>query len=262
MGYNKEKCGSAEVYMASENLRWKRVLLKLSGEAIGDKENGSIFDAAKVAEIADIIARMTKEGCEVGVVIGAGNIWRGAYGKDVRRARADQMGMLATMINCLRLEDAVEKTGTPVTVMSPVIMNSFAEKYDFRAACDHLKNGMVVIFGAGLGIPYITTDTACVVRAAEIEADILLMAKNVDGVYTADPNKDPSARKYRVITSRQCVDDGLKAIDESGALIAAEQDIDAYVFSLNDPENILRVIRGEEIGTLLSSDESVKAELY
>ncbi len=248
--------------MAAEKLRWKRVLLKLSGEAIADKENASIFDAEKIARIAEIIAEMVKEGCEVGVVIGAGNIWRGAYGKGVRRARADQMGMLGTMINCLRLEDAVEKTGTPVTVMSPVIMNSFAEKYDFRTACEHLSNGMVVIFGAGLGIPYITTDTACVVRAAEIGADIILMAKNVDGVYTADPRKDPAARKYKVITSRKCVDDGLKAIDESAALIAAEQDIDAYAFSLEDPDNILRVIRGEEIGTLLSSDESVEAVLY
>ena len=248
--------------MAEKQLRWKRVLLKLSGEALADKESGSLFNSDKVARIAQIIAQMTKEGTEVAVVIGAGNIWRGAYGKDVRRARADQMGMLGTMINCLRLEDAVEKTGTPVTVMSPVIMNSFAEKYDFRTACEHLKDGMVVIFGAGLGIPYITTDTACVVRAAEIEADIILMAKNVDGVYTADPNKDPSARNYRVISSRQCVDDGLGAIDESAALIAAEQDIDAYAFSLSDPENILRVIRGEEIGTFLSSDEETKAELY
>ena len=248
--------------MTEETLRWKRVLLKLSGEALADKENGEIFDAAKVAEIADVIARMVKAGTQVGVVIGAGNIWRGALGKDVRRARADQMGMLGTMINCLRLEDAVEQTGTPVTVMSPVAMNSFAEQYNFRTACEYLSSGKVVIFGAGLGIPYISTDTACVVRAAEIGADIILMAKNVDGVYDKDPKKNPDARKYRVIASRQCVDDGLKAIDESAALIAAEQNIDAYAFSLSDPENILRVIRGEEIGTLLSSVEETEAEFY
>ena len=185
--------------MAEGKLRFNRVLLKLSGEALADKENESIFDAEKIAEIAGIIARMVKEGVEVGIVIGAGNIWRGAYGKGVRRARADQMGMLGTMINCLRLEDAVEKTGTPVALMSPIPMNSFAEQYNFRTACEYLSAGKVVIFGAGLGMPYISTDTACVVRAAEIGADIILMAKNIDGVYSADPRKDPAARKYRVI---------------------------------------------------------------
>ena len=248
--------------MAENGLRWKRVLLKLSGEALADKDNGEILNAEKVAQVADLIARMVKAGTEVGVVIGAGNIWRGALGKGVRRARADQMGMLGTMINCLRLEDAVEKTGTPVTVMSPVAMNSFAEQYNFRAAGEYLSAGKVVIFGAGLGIPYISTDTACVVRAAEIGADIILMAKNVDGVYNADPKKDPAARRYRIISAKQCVDDDLHAIDEAAALIAAEQNIDAYVFSLSDPDNILRVIRGEEIGTLLSSDEETKAEFY
>lgn len=248
--------------MADVTRRWKRVLLKLSGEALADKDNGEIFDAEKVARIAEVIARMVKAETEVGVVIGAGNIWRGALGKDVRRARADQMGMLGTMINCLRLEDAIEKTGTPVTVMSPVAMNSFAEQYNFRTACEYLSAGKVVIFGAGLGIPYVSTDTACVVRAAEIGAGIVLMAKNVDGVYNADPNKVPDARRYKVISAKQCADDDLHAIDEAAALIAAEQNIDAYVFSLSDPDNILRVIRGEELGTLLSSDEETKAEFY
>lgn len=248
--------------MADVTRRWKRVLLKLSGEALADKDNGEIFDAEKVKQIAGVIARMAEAGTEVGVVIGAGNIWRGALGKDVRRARADQMGMLGTMINCLRLEDAIEQTGTPVTVMSPVAMNSFAEQYNFRTACEYLAAGKVVIFGAGLGIPYISTDTACVVRAAEIGAEIVLMAKNVDGVYNADPKKVPDARRYRVISAKQCADDDLHAIDEAAALIAAEQNIDAYVFSLADPDNILRVIRGEELGTLLSSDEETKAEFY
>ena len=248
--------------MAEEKRKFGRVLLKLSGEALADKENGSIFDPEQIAKIAAVIAQIAKEGVELGIVIGAGNIWRGAYGKDVRRVRADQMGMLGTMINCLRLEDAVEKTGTPVALMSPIQMNSFAEQYNFRTACEYLSAGKVVIFGAGLGMPYISTDTACVVRAAEIGADVILMAKNVDGVYNADPRKDPAARRYRIISSRQCVDQGLKAIDEAAALIAAEQDIDAYAFSLSEPENILRVIHGEEIGTLLSSDEETTAEFY
>ena len=247
--------------MQNEGKRYRRVLLKLSGEAIANKETGEIFDADMVARIAGIIARLVKEGTEVGVVIGAGNIWRGAYGEGVRRARADQMGMLGTMINCLRLEDAVEKTGTPVTVMSPVAMNSFAEQYNFRAACEYLSSGKVVIFGAGLGIPYISTDTAVVVRGAEIEADVILMAKNVDGVYTADPKKDPAARRYKKISYRQCLDDGLHAIDESASLLARDRKIDSYAFSLADPDNILRVVNGEEIGTLLTAEDGA-AELY
>ena len=247
--------------MQNEERRFGRVLLKLSGEAIANKETGEIFDAAMVAKIADIIRQLVTEGTEVGVVIGAGNIWRGAYGKGVRRARADQMGMLGTMINCLRLEDAVEKTGTPVTVMSPVSMNSFAEQYNFRTACEYLAAGKVVIFGAGLGIPYISTDTAVVVRGAEIGADVILMAKNVDGVYTADPKKDPAARRYKKISYRQCVDDDLHAIDEAAALLAGDQGIDSYAFSLADPDNILRVVRGEEIGTLLTAADC-EAELY
>ena len=247
--------------MQNEGKRFRRVLLKLSGEAIANKETGEIFDADMIAKIADIIRQLVAEGIEVGVVIGAGNIWRGAYGKGVRRVRADQMGMLGTMINCLRLEDAVEKTGTPVTVMSPVGMNSFAEPYNFRTASEYLAAGRVVIFGAGLGIPYISTDTAVVVRAAEIGADVILMAKNVDGVYTADPKKDPAARRYRKISCRQCADDDLRAIDEAAALIAGEQNTDAYVFSLADPENILRAARGEEIGTLLTAADC-EAELW
>lgn len=245
--------------------KYKRVLLKLSGEAIAKKDEAGqvkeIFDAEKVDEIAGIIKTMVDEGIEVGVVIGAGNIWRGAYGKGVRRARADQMGMLGTMINCLRLEDAVEKTGTPVTVMSPIGMNSFAEPYDFRKAVEHMQEGKVVIFGAGLGIPYISTDTAVVVRGAEIGADIILMAKNVDGVYTADPKKDPDAKRYKKISYRQCVDDDLHAIDEAASLLAEEQGIDSYAFSLADPENILRVVHGEKVGTILTAKDA-EAELY
>lgn len=247
--------------MQNEDKRFGRVLLKLSGEAIANKETGEIFDAAMVAKIADIIRQLVAEGTEVGVVIGAGNIWRGAYGKGVRRARADQMGMLGTMINCLRLEDAVEKAGVPVTVMSPVAMNAFAEPYNFRAACEYLAAGKVVIFGAGLGIPYVSTDTAVVVRGAEIAADVILMAKNVDGVYTADPKKDPTARRYRKISYRQCVDDDLQAIDEAAALLAHDQGIDSCAFSLADPENILRAARGEEVGTLLTATDC-EAELY
>ena len=140
-------------------------------------------------------------------------------------------------------------------------MNAFAEPYNFRAACEYLAAGKVVIFGAGLGIPYVSTDTAVVVRGAEIAADVILMAKNVDGVYTADPKKDPTARRYRKISYRQCVDDDLHAIDEAAALLAHDQGIDSCAFSLADPENILRAARGEEVGTLLTAADC-EAELY
>ena len=261
--------------MAETNKRFNRVLLKLSGEAIAKKftaEDGKehieeIFDPEILVKIADVIRRLVADGIEVGVVIGAGNIWRGAYGKGVKRARADQMGMLGTMINCLRLEDAVEKAGVPVTVMSPVGMNGFAEQYNFRTAVEYMQNGKVVIFGAGLGIPFITTDTTVVVRGAEIGADVILCAKNIDGIYTRDPRDangdiDPTVPRYKVISHEECMEKGLKATDVSASALAKEQKIDMYVFALSDPENIIRAVNGEEIGTLVTHDGNVKSETY
>ena len=241
--------------------RFRRVLLKLSGEAIAkkDKDNkvDEIFDAEIIDQIADVIKRLVDDGIQVGIVIGAGNIWRGAYGKGVKRARADQMGMLGTMINCLRLEDAIEKKNCPVTVMSPVTMNSYAEQYDFRKAIAHMNDGMVVIFGAGLGIPFITTDTTVVVRGAEIEADVILMAKNIDGIYVKDPRDengdiDPTVPRYKVVSYDECLAKNLHANDVSASALAKEQKIDMYVFALSDPENIIRAVNGEEIGTLVT----------
>ncbi len=255
--------------MSDAKRRFNRVLLKLSGEAIAKKNaNGKteeIFDREIIDKITNVIKRLVDDGVEVGVVIGAGNIWRGALGEGVTRARADHMGMLATMMNCLRLEDALEKKDCKVTVMSPIQMNSFAEPYDFRKAIAHLKEGMVVIFGAGIGIPFVTTDTTVVVRGAEIQADIILMAKNIDGVYTCDPNKKENmgrAKKYKVISYDKCLKDGLHATDVSASALAEEQKIDMYVFALSDPENIIRVVSGEEIGTFVSHDKTVVPELY
>ncbi len=251
--------------------RFNRILLKLSGEAIAQKnsegEVESIFDAEKIDEIAGIIKKLHDDGVEIAIVIGGGNIWRGKYGAGVKRARADQMGMLATVMNCIRLEDAVEKAGCSARVMTPVQMNSFTEIYDFRKAIDYLESGRVVIFGGGIGVPYVTTDTAIVVRGAEIGADVLLMAKNIDGIYAEDPrdadgNIRPDVPKFKTISYRECVQRGLDATDVSASDIAEKQKMNMYVFALSDPENILRAVRGEEIGTFVTYDNTVKTETY
>ncbi len=237
--------------------KYKRVLLKLSGEALANKDSHEIFDNETITEIAKVIKKLTDDGVQVGIVIGAGNIWRGAYGVGVKRARADQMGMLGTVINCLRMEDAIEKAGCKARVMSPVGMNSFAEQYDFRKAIEYLNEGTVVLFGAGTGIPFVTTDTTVVVRAAEIDADVILMAKNIDGVYEKDPVGkdgviDRSVKRYKVVTYDESIEKGLHATDISASVIAKEQKIDMYVFALKEPENIIKAVGGEEIGTLVT----------
>ncbi len=242
--------------------RFKRVLLKLSGEAISNKETGEIFDAGMIAEIASIVKRLTDDGVEVAIVIGAGNIWRGAYGKGLNRARADQMGMLGTMINSMRLEDALESAGCTVSLMSSIPMQGFAEPYDFRKARRYLSKGKVVILGGGLGTPFITTDTAAVVRGGEIGADVILMAKNIDGIYTADPRKCSDSKRYKVVSYDECLAKNLRATDASASAIAKDQGVDMYVFALENPENIVRAVMGDEIGTLVTSDGNVKSELY
>lgn len=247
------------------DFKYKRILLKLSGEAIADKKEGGIFDRSIIEKIAGVIKELTEGGVQVGIVIGAGNIWRGAYGVGVKRARADHMGMLGTMINCLRMEDALEKNGCRPIVMSPIQVNSMAEPYDFRRAISYLEDGRVVLFGCGTGVPFVSTDTTAVIRAAEIEADIILMAKNVDGVYDRDPNKkgnENTAKKYKTISYEKCLVDGLHATDTSASALAEEQAIDMYVFGLAQPESILEVVRGDELGTFVSHDRSVEAVFY
>ena len=251
----------------NNNIRFRRVLLKLSGEAISNKKNGEIFDSEMIGNIAGIIKRLTDDGVEVAVVIGAGNIWRGVYGKDLNRARADQMGMLGTMINSMRLEDALESAGCAVSLMSSIPMQGFSEPYDFRKARRYLSKGKVVILGGGLGTPFITTDTAAVVRGGEIGADVILMAKNIDGIYTEDPRKhsdnpNPNAKRYKIVSYDECLAKNLRATDSSASAIAKDQKVDMYVFALEDPENIVRAVYGEEIGTLVTHDGSIKSEIY
>ena len=191
------------------------------------------------------------EGAQIAVIVGAGNIWRGRQGTDMDRVRADQMGMLATTINALALQDAFEHAGLEAVVMTAVEMNVFADQYTARGADAALKAGKVVIFGAGLGSPFFSTDTAAVLRAAEINADIILMAKNVDGVYSADPAKDPSAVRYDEITYKEILEKELKALDMTATTFCMENNISLYAFALKDPKNILRVIMGENVGTVI-----------
>lgn len=229
---------------------YKRVLLKLSGEALAAGADG-ILNHDFLGEVASVIKRCCDDGIQVGIIVGAGNIWRGRQGNDMNRARADHMGMLATAINSLALQDAFENKGLKAHVMTAVPMEAFAEPYTVRDAVAYLEKGEVVIFGCGLGAPYFSTDTAAVLRAAEIEADVVLMAKNIDGVYTADPAKDPTAKRLDEITYKEILANELKALDMTATTFCMENDIKLYAFALSDPKNIHRVIMGEKIGTVI-----------
>lgn len=253
--------------MCDNQPAYKRVLLKLSGEALAKKETRvidgekktelvSIFDENKVAEIASAVKSCIDSGVQVAIVIGAGNIWRGKLGEGVDRARADHMGMLATTINCLRFSDALEKLGIRAHVMTPVSMETFAEPFQYRRAIDDLEAGEPVIFACGIGIPFVSTDTATVVRAAEIHADVILMAKNIDGVYDKDPRKFPDAKKFRTVSYAYCLEKKLAATDISSSVLAQEQGIDSYVFSLAEAQNIVKAVHGENIGTLVTTRDT------
>ena len=229
--------------------KYKRILLKLSGEALANKDG--ILDFDFISSVADVLKKCVSEGIEVGIIVGAGNIWRGRQGGEMNRARADHMGMLATTINSLALQDTFIQHGIDTVVMTAVEMNAFAVPYTTRGAVEALSSGKVVVFGCGLGSPYFSTDTAAALRAAEIEADAILMAKNIDGVYTADPKKDPTATKYDEITYSEMITKELGALDLTAAAFCMANDITAYAFELKDPMNIYRVAMGEKIGTEL-----------
>ena len=232
--------------------KYKRVVLKVSGEALaGDAGRGLDFDV--IDSVCDAIARCNKAGIEIGVVVGGGNFWRGLKdGKGMReRTRADHMGMLATTINCLALADILEQKGVDVRVQTAIEMRAMAEPYIRSRAIRHLEKGRVVIFGCGTGNPFFSTDTAAVLRAAEIDADVILLAKNVDGVYSADPNLDPNAVKYDTITYDDILAQHLQVMDSTATSLSMDNKIPVVLFALKDPENILRVARGEKIGTIV-----------
>ncbi len=234
--------------MQTTKAKYKRILLKLSGEALSSGNDG-ILNFDFISEIADVLKKCVADGIEIGIIVGAGNIWRGRQGGKMDRVRADSMGMLATTINALALQDTFIQHGLDTVVMTSVDMTAFAEPYTARGAVAALKAGKIVIFGGGLGSPYFSTDTAAALRAAEIEADAVLMAKNIDGIYSADPLRDASAVKYDEITYKDILDKELKALDLTATTFCMENDIKVYAFGLKDPMNIYRVALGDKIGT-------------
>ena len=237
------------------NIKYKRVLLKISGEALaGDKHRGLDFDV--IGSVCDVIKKCSEAGVQIGVVVGGGNFWRGIKdgGDRMERTRADQMGMLATVINALALADCLEQRGVEVRVQTAVEMNKIAEPYIRGRAIRHLEKGRVVIFGCGTGNPYFSTDTGAVLRAAEINADAILLAKNIDGVYSADPAKDPTAVKYDVITYDEVLAKHLAVMDSTATSLSMDNHIPIVLFALKDPENIYRVITGEEIGPIVKEE--------
>lgn len=233
--------------------KYRRVILKLSGEALAG-EQGYGLDAQVLSSIASQIKEVVELGVEVAVVVGGGNIWRGISGAQsgMDRATADYMGMLATVMNSLALQDALEAHGIPTRVQSAIEMRQVAEPYIRRRAIRHLEKGRVVIFGAGLGNPFFSTDTNAALRAAEIEAEVILMAKNnVDGVYNADPRYHPDAVKYESLTYLDIVNQGLAVMDSTASTLCMENEIPLIVFNLSEEGNIRRVILGEMIGTVV-----------
>lgn len=232
--------------------KFKRVLLKISGEALaGEQHRGLDFEV--IGQVCDVIKKCVELGVQVGVVVGGGNFWRGLKdgGDRMERTRADHMGMLATVINALAVADCLEQRGVEVRVQTAISMEAIAEPYIRGRAIRHLEKGRVVIFGCGTGNPYFSTDTGAVLRAAEIEADAILLAKNIDGVYSADPKKDPEAVKFDRITYDEVLARHLMVMDTTATSLSMDNSIPIVLFALKDPENILRVVMGEQIGTIV-----------
>ena len=234
-------------------LRYHRILMKISGEALaGEKKTGFDFDF--VASVCRSVKKCLEAGAEVGIVIGGGNFWRGVKdgGGKVERVSADRMGMLATAMNCLAVADVFRQCGVDAKIMTAVDIQGVGERHDVKKAISYLENGSVVLFGCGTGHPFFSTDTAAVLRAAEIQADAILLAKNIDGVYSADPKKDPAAVKYDAIRYEEVLAQRLAVMDSTATSLAMDNDLPVIVFALADPENIFRVLQGEAIGTFVN----------
>ena len=233
-------------------MKFKRVLIKISGEALaGDKKTGYDFDL--ISEVCTVLKLAADQGAQIGVVIGGGNFWRGVKdgaGK-VERVSADRMGMLATCMNCLAVCDVLRQLGAKARVMTAVDIMGVGERYDTRRAIEYLEAGEIVLFAGGSGLPFFSTDTAAALRAAEIHADAILLAKNIDGVYDDDPRKNPAAVKFDRISYDEVLARRLAVMDTTATAIAMENSIPAAVFALAAPGNILRVMNGENVGTIV-----------
>lgn len=229
--------------------KYKRVILKISGEALAGKR-GFGLDEPTIEGITGVIARAVRElKAEIAIVVGGGNFWRGRSGKNMDRSRADQMGMLATAINALALQDALERQGVPTRVQTAIEMRAIAEPYIRGRAIRHLQKERVVIFACGTGSPFFSTDTAAALRAAEIDAELILLAKKVDGVYDSDPNINATAIKFDKIKYLDVLNRGLGVMDSTATSLCMDNNIPLLIFGLNEPENIYKAISGEEIGT-------------
>lgn len=229
---------------------YKRILLKLSGEVLaGDKGHGFDFDT--IGAVCSAVKKLNEMGVEVGLVVGGGNFWRGRSGGNMDRTRADHIGMLATVMNSLALADSLEQLGVTVRVQSAIEMRQIAETYIRNRAVRHLEKGRVVIFASGTGNPFFSTDTCAALRAAEIKANVILKATNVDGVFDKDPNKYSDAVKYDVVTHSEVLEKDLKVMDSTAASLCRDNNIPILVFNLSDPENIIRAVLGENVGTLV-----------
>ena len=235
--------------------KYHRVLLKISGEALaGEAHRGLDFDV--IGGVCDVVKKCVEKGVQIGIVVGGGNFWRGVRngtGK-MERTRADHMGMLATVMNCLAVADVLEQKGVPVRVQTAIEMRAIAEPYIRLRAVHQLEKGSVVIFGCGTGNPYFSTDTAAVLRAAEINADVIMLAKNVDGVYDSDPVQNPDAKKYDQISYDDILAQHLSVMDSTATSLSMDNKIPVLLFALEDPQNIIRAICGENVGTIVKED--------
>ncbi len=234
-----------------EELKYKRVLLKLSGEVLAGEQKTGV-NAQTVGKLCDKIKEVVQMGVEVAIVVGGGNFWRGRNGHQMERTTADYMGMLATAMNALALQDALEARGIFSRVQTAIEMREIAEPFIQRKAEKHLGRGRVVIFACGTGHPYFTTDTAAVLRATEINADIILLGKNIDAVYSADPKVDKNAERYTQISYMEVLEKNLKVMDSTATALCRDNNMPLLVFGIDDPENIVRAVKGEKIGTIVS----------
>lgn len=231
-------------------IKYKRVLLKLSGEAIGGEEKKGV-DADTLGKICDQVKNMVDLGVEVAIVVGGGNFWRGRYGHQMERTTSDYMGMLATAMNGLALQDSLEARGLSTRLQTAIEMRQIAEPYIKRKAIKHLEKGRVVIFACGTGNPFFTTDTAAALRSAEIDAEVILLAKTIDGVYSADPKEDKTAVKYDEITYLDILNKDLKVMDSTATSLCRDNQIPLIVFGIDEPENMIKIVKGEKIGTIV-----------